>query len=155
MIDAHVAAPERREAQRVLAREITGLVHGPAALAAAEEATAIVFGASDEPSEAALESLVDEIPTARLAPLVVRTRGYPSSICWSRPASSPRRVKPGDFWARAGRRWAGRVPIRRGLSTRPTSASAGSSWSAKGSVRCTSSSQNNFPMEVDALGQDG
>jgi tyrosyl-tRNA synthetase len=66
VIDAHMGAPDRREAQRVLAREVTGLVHGAAALAAAEEATSIVFGSTDEPSEAALESLVDEIPTTRL-----------------------------------------------------------------------------------------
>ena len=66
VIEAHSGAPERREAQRVLAREVTGLVHGAAAVAAAEEATAIVFGTVDEPSEAALESLVDEIPTTRL-----------------------------------------------------------------------------------------
>ena len=66
VIDAHMVAPDRREAQRVLAREVTGLVHGAAALAAAEEATSIVFGSTDEPSEAALESLVDEIPTTRL-----------------------------------------------------------------------------------------
>jgi tyrosyl-tRNA synthetase len=66
VIDAHNVAPDKREAQRVLAREITALVHGDAALAAAEEATSIVFGGTDEPSEAALESLVDEIPTVRL-----------------------------------------------------------------------------------------
>ncbi|TML15889.1 MAG: tyrosine--tRNA ligase [Actinobacteria bacterium] len=67
VIRAHTAAPEHRDAQRVLAREVTGLVHGAAELAAAEEATAIVFGATDEPSQAALETLVDEIPTFRLA----------------------------------------------------------------------------------------
>ncbi|MEO8695192.1 MAG: tyrosine--tRNA ligase [Acidimicrobiales bacterium] len=66
IVAAHSAAPERREAQRVLAREVTGLVHGADAVAAAEEATAIVFGGSDEPSEAALESLIDGIPTVRL-----------------------------------------------------------------------------------------
>jgi tyrosyl-tRNA synthetase len=65
-VSAHSAAPERRDAQRVLAREVTGLVHGAEAVAAAEEATAIVFGGADEPSEAALESLIDGIPTARL-----------------------------------------------------------------------------------------
>ena len=65
-IDSHNVAPDKREAQRILAREITALVHGDAALAAAEEATAIVFGGTDEPSEAALESLIDEIPTTRL-----------------------------------------------------------------------------------------
>ena len=67
IIAAHGTAPERRDAQRALARAVTALVHGAAAVAAAEEATAIVFGASDEPSESALESLVDEIPTTRLA----------------------------------------------------------------------------------------
>ncbi|HUP75388.1 MAG TPA: tyrosine--tRNA ligase [Acidimicrobiales bacterium] len=66
IVATHAAAPERREAQRVLAREVTELVHGGAAVAAAEEATAIVFGGTDEPSEAALESLIDEIPTVRL-----------------------------------------------------------------------------------------
>jgi len=65
-VATHAGAPERREAQRVLAREVTGLVHGADAVAAAEEATAIVFGGSDEPSEAALESLIDGIPTVRL-----------------------------------------------------------------------------------------
>ena len=66
IVEAHAAAPERREAQRTLARAVTTLVHGAAAVAAAEEATAIVFGATDDPSESALESLVDEIPTTRL-----------------------------------------------------------------------------------------
>jgi tyrosyl-tRNA synthetase len=37
-------APERREAQRVLAREVTGLVHGPAEAERAERATAVLFG---------------------------------------------------------------------------------------------------------------
>jgi tyrosyl-tRNA synthetase len=36
--------PEQREAQRVLAREVTGLVHGPTALARAEQATQALFG---------------------------------------------------------------------------------------------------------------
>ena len=67
VLDGHRRAPERREAQRVLAREVTALVHGAAALAAAEEATAIVFGVTDEPSQGAFESLVDEIPTTRLS----------------------------------------------------------------------------------------
>jgi tyrosyl-tRNA synthetase len=66
MVD-HRAVPERRQAQRVLAREITGLVHGAGALAAAEEAAEVAFGATDEVSERALESLIDEVPTARIA----------------------------------------------------------------------------------------
>jgi tyrosyl-tRNA synthetase len=64
---AHAEAPERREAQRLLAREITALVHGAAGLAVAEEATEVVFGRREEqPSADALASLVDAIPTGRL-----------------------------------------------------------------------------------------
>ena len=36
--------PEQREAQRVLAQEMTGTVHGPTALARAEQATQALFG---------------------------------------------------------------------------------------------------------------
>jgi tyrosyl-tRNA synthetase len=36
--------PERREAQRVLAQEVTGMVHGPSALARAEQASQALFG---------------------------------------------------------------------------------------------------------------
>jgi tyrosyl-tRNA synthetase len=64
---AHAEHPERREAQRLLAREVTALVHGPGGLAVAEEATAVVFGeGSTRPSAGALASLVDAIPTTRL-----------------------------------------------------------------------------------------
>jgi tyrosyl-tRNA synthetase len=38
------AAPERREAQRVLAREVTTMVHGAEPLARAEHASALLFG---------------------------------------------------------------------------------------------------------------
>ncbi len=37
-------APERREAQRRLAREVTATVHGPSGLAAAERASSLLFG---------------------------------------------------------------------------------------------------------------
>jgi tyrosyl-tRNA synthetase len=37
-------APEKREAQRVLAREVTALVHGPDQVARAEHASAVLFG---------------------------------------------------------------------------------------------------------------
>lgn len=36
--------PEQREAQRRLAREVTGMVHGPTALARAEQASQVLFG---------------------------------------------------------------------------------------------------------------
>jgi tyrosyl-tRNA synthetase len=38
------AAPEKREAQRVLARDVTALVHGPDQTARAEQASAVLFG---------------------------------------------------------------------------------------------------------------
>lgn len=48
-------APERREAQRTLARELTRLVHGEAQLARAERASALLFGRS------VAEATADEI----------------------------------------------------------------------------------------------
>ena len=63
----HRAAPERRAAQRRLAEEVTRIVHGPGPTDAAAEATDIVFGRGTAmPSAAALESLVDELPTTRI-----------------------------------------------------------------------------------------
>ena len=38
------AVPEQREAQRVLAREVTGLVHGPEQVVRAEHASSVLFG---------------------------------------------------------------------------------------------------------------
>jgi tyrosyl-tRNA synthetase len=65
LADAHDEAPERREGQRRLAREVTTLVHGAAAAVAVEEASAILFGG--DPTTAAVEAfdqLADEIPTS-------------------------------------------------------------------------------------------
>jgi tyrosyl-tRNA synthetase len=63
------AAPERRVAQRRLARELTALVHGPDAAEAAEEAAAVVFGGDPAGvSAAALAALEAELPTAAVAP---------------------------------------------------------------------------------------
>lgn len=62
--------PERREAQLALAREMTELVHGKEALAAAEDATRILFGADPTLASAAtLREIRDSVP------------------CWSVPAA--------------------------------------------------------------------
>jgi tyrosyl-tRNA synthetase len=62
---AHAEAPFRREGQRRLAREITTIVHGPEATAAAEEASAILFGGSPAGASAqALSFLATEVPTS-------------------------------------------------------------------------------------------
>jgi tyrosyl-tRNA synthetase len=61
----HAEAPHKREGQRSLAREITTLVHGTEAAAAAEEASAILFGGSPAGASAqALDFLATEVPTS-------------------------------------------------------------------------------------------
>ncbi|HEY1822993.1 MAG TPA: tyrosine--tRNA ligase, partial [Trebonia sp.] len=61
----HAQAPHRRSGQRRLAREITTIVHGVEAAAAAEEASAILFGGSPAgASVQALEFLATEVPTS-------------------------------------------------------------------------------------------
>jgi tyrosyl-tRNA synthetase len=62
---AHAEAPHARAGQRRLAREITTVVHGAEATAAAEEASAILFGGSPAGASAqALEFLATEVPTS-------------------------------------------------------------------------------------------
>jgi tyrosyl-tRNA synthetase len=64
IVAEHEQAPERRLAQRRLAREITALVHGEAAATAAVEASEVLFGGSGgEVSAEAMEVLAAEIPT--------------------------------------------------------------------------------------------
>jgi tyrosyl-tRNA synthetase len=60
---AHDRAPQRRDGQRRLAREVTTLVHGASAAIAAEHATAVLFGAPlDDADASTLELLEGEIP---------------------------------------------------------------------------------------------
>jgi tyrosyl-tRNA synthetase len=68
-LEAHVLAPERREGHRLLAAEVTQLVHGPEAVKTAEDASRVVFGGegAEEPSVEVLHLLIDEIPTARIS----------------------------------------------------------------------------------------
>jgi tyrosyl-tRNA synthetase len=61
---AHTGAPEKREGQRRVAREVTTIVHGASAAAAAEEAGALLFGGSPAgASVQALAFLAGEVPT--------------------------------------------------------------------------------------------
>jgi tyrosyl-tRNA synthetase len=65
---AHVADPGKREAHRALAREMTTLLHGPEACAAAEQATAILFGGSvDDLTVGTLEVLRSEVPSKEVS----------------------------------------------------------------------------------------
>ena len=61
---AHAANPGAREAHKALAREVTRLVHGQAALDAALKASEILFGAEiGDTSEETFNDVVGEIPT--------------------------------------------------------------------------------------------
>jgi tyrosyl-tRNA synthetase len=67
-LEAQVAAePFRREAQRVLARDVTTLVHGEAATDAVIAASEALFGQGDLASldESTLRAALAELPTAR------------------------------------------------------------------------------------------
>ena len=72
---AVVDQPEKREAQRTLAREVTRLVHDTAPLAAAEEVSELLFGGAD-PKTLSLDALVAlklEIPVFSVDPDSERT----------------------------------------------------------------------------------
>jgi tyrosyl-tRNA synthetase len=62
---AHAQTPHKRLGQRTLASEVTTIVHGPEATAAAIEASEILFGGSSAGASAqALEFLASEVPTS-------------------------------------------------------------------------------------------
>jgi tyrosyl-tRNA synthetase len=66
---AHAQAPFKRDGQRRLAREVTTVVHGAEATAAAQEASGILFGGTPAGASAqALEFLATEVPTTAFEP---------------------------------------------------------------------------------------
>ncbi len=69
---AHEADPGRREGQRRLAAEVTRIVHGDTAAAAAVEASEVLFGGAaslSEVSAPALAFVAGEVPSSRLRAL--------------------------------------------------------------------------------------
>lgn len=69
ILAAHAKAPERRAAQRVLADDVTTIVHGPAAAQAAAEAAAVLFGGDPVAASAdALATLAGEVPSSKVTP---------------------------------------------------------------------------------------
>jgi tyrosyl-tRNA synthetase len=67
LLAQHAASPDRRPAQRALADEMTTLVHGSEAAAAAREAADVLFGADPTAaSHAALEAIAAEVPSVDL-----------------------------------------------------------------------------------------
>jgi tyrosyl-tRNA synthetase len=70
------ASPEKREAQRTLAREVTRLVHGDDALRKAEQASKILFG--EEIGNLSLSDLLEvfaEIPSAQIEKTTLNGEG--------------------------------------------------------------------------------
>ena len=75
---AHATNPGAREAHRALAREVTQLVHGADALAAALKASEILFGGSLEGiSETIFNDVVGEVPTKDLEKTKLEGAGSP------------------------------------------------------------------------------
>jgi tyrosyl-tRNA synthetase len=72
LADAVATRPEAREAQRVLARDVTALVHGNESMREAEAIGAAMFGGDPASlGPAALEQVCRAIPTSDLAPAEV------------------------------------------------------------------------------------
>jgi tyrosyl-tRNA synthetase len=72
-----VTSPEKRDAQRVLAAECTGVVHGADAVRSVEAASRILFGQwEDSPSLEVIETLAHEVPVTTIH-LVDLTTGIP------------------------------------------------------------------------------
>jgi tyrosyl-tRNA synthetase len=72
------ASPEKREAQRKLAQEITRMVHGEEALSKAEQASRILFG--EEIRNLSLQDLLDifaEVPSASIRKEALSGEGTP------------------------------------------------------------------------------
>lgn len=78
LMKKHEAAPQEREAQEVLARLVTEIVHGPAATAAAAAASDALFGGRPLSSLSPIERacLTAEVPTHKAAKSEV-AKGYP------------------------------------------------------------------------------
>ena len=69
LLEEHRRDPRRRMAQRVLAEQVTDLVHGIEARTAAEEATDVLFGADPRlASAAALAAVAREVAVTTLEP---------------------------------------------------------------------------------------
>jgi tyrosyl-tRNA synthetase len=70
IMQVHRSAPERREAQRRLAWEVTGIVHGQDNAAMTKKASGILFGESFEPRELSLsmlDTLAAEVPSGTVS----------------------------------------------------------------------------------------
>lgn len=71
--EAHIRAPERREAQRCLAREVTKIVHGEATQRQIENVSDIIFsGRLESLTSAELSTIVSDLPASTLDANILR-----------------------------------------------------------------------------------
>jgi tyrosyl-tRNA synthetase len=74
----HAAAPEKREAQKRMAAELTRLVHGEAGLDSAIRATSVLFGAEIvELDDAELTEIFADVPSSALSRARLSGEGLP------------------------------------------------------------------------------
>lgn len=109
---AHAAAPEKREGQRRLAREITGLVHGAEAAEAAESASELLFGAGwnlHAVSPRVFDMLAGEVPRTSFAPGADLVETLAATPLASSLSDARRTVSQGAAYVNGERAGDGRV----------------------------------------------
>ena len=77
--DAVATAPEQRQAQRLLAAEVTGMVHGPAALARAQRATEVLFSPEADYRQLSEQELREAFQGAPTSELPAAALGTPAA----------------------------------------------------------------------------
>jgi tyrosyl-tRNA synthetase len=87
ILQAHAEKPEAREAQRLLARDLTAMVHGDEAAQAAEEVAGILFGGDPtEASPTGCAAIAREVPSSALTslPADIATLLVDTGVCSSK-----------------------------------------------------------------------
>jgi tyrosyl-tRNA synthetase len=77
--DAVATAPAQRQAQRLLAAEVTGMVHGPAALARAQRATEVLFSPESDYRQLSEQELREAFQGAPTSELPAAALGTPAA----------------------------------------------------------------------------
>ena len=107
LVAAHEKDPQQRVGQRMLAGELTGIVHGEAAAASAMEASAVLFDPDVDitaVSESALEFVSGEVPSTAIQTLgsSIIDLLVESGLCQSRK-DAKRAITEGGIYLNGGR----------------------------------------------------
>ena len=107
LVAEHEKDPQQRVGQRMLAGELTGIVHGEAAAASAMEASAVLFDPDvdiTEVSESALEFVSGEVPSTAIQTLgsSIIDLLVESGLCQSRK-DAKRAITEGGIYLNGGR----------------------------------------------------